>query len=433
MRPAALLALLCLGGCDEPAPVVDAAPAAKTETFQTAPPVSDAGRLSAADIATLKPVPPTRNGRTPAPLPADARYTATIEKLVAMLKHDAGDPQNPWAIGHGMLALGPEFTLQNGQNATSWLFSEFAEEFVVDGHTFVRFPRKRGDQRIEPHTALMLKVLTETCAPPELAVTVQGKPHTIADLYRGALVSSSLDPKLNRSSFSNTNDMPWALQALTAWAPPPPDGGTDLRWTAADGIEMSMQDFALFNTSVLVSESQFLFDAMQAGAAFEKRGQGIFRFTCGGAHLLQGVAYASGRGHHTDLSEKGLQGQVALMYWRLPRELKVYDDLMKKIDNPQHMLMLLIQRLKFVGHFVESMHKMAILGIYQPTAEHQVILKGAADQIVLTVQALEDQKVYSNLPALRKASEQMYLDVIGDSAHAVRGLRLALGEETLAY
>ncbi len=441
----ALLALLLLGACGDsdeatapatpPAdpPPAAAAPAARTETFTArGTAASTAPALTAADIATLAPVAPTGAGRTPAPLPADDRYRRTVDKLVGVLQAHAGDPENPWAIGHGMLALGPDFALQNGKNATDHLFETYAEGFEVDGHRFLRFPRARGQQRVEPHASLMLKVLAETGASPDRPVVVDGQPHTLADLYRGALISASIDPVKNRSSFSSPNDMPWALQALATWAPPPPDGAETLRWVAADGTVMSLQDFALFNTSVLVQESQFLFEAMQAGATFQKRGQGVFGFTCGGAHLLQGVAYAAGRGHRTELSDKALQAQVALMFWRLPQELKIYDEIMKKLDNPQHMVMLLIQRLKFTGHFLETMHKMAILGIYQPTPQQAALLKGAADQVVLTVQALDEQGVYGELPALRKASEQMYLDMIGDSAHAVRGLRLAMGTDTLA-
>jgi hypothetical protein len=439
----AVLALGCGGGtppAPEEAPAADlmaeaqpAAPEAaeKTETFQT-PASATAGHLRAADIAALQPLPPTRAGKTPAPLPADPRYERTIKRLTAVLEAHAGDPQTPWAVGHGMIALGPEFTLSNGKNATTYLFEIYAEEFMVDGHIFVRFPRSKGDIRVEFYKDFMLKVFVEIGVVPELAVTVSGQPHTLADLYRGALIQSSVDPVKNTSSYASPNDMPWSLQALAMWAPPSADG-KGLRWVAADGTPMSLHEFTLFNTSVLVQESQFLFEAMQAGADIQKRGQGIFRFTCGGAHLLQGVAYSAGRGHRTELSNKALQAQIALMFWRLPKELKVYDELMKKLDNPQHMVMLLIQRLKFTGHFLETMHKLAILGLYQPTAEQQALLKGAADQVVLTVEALDNQKVLDNLPALRQTSEQMFLDVIGDSAHAVRGLRLALGTDTLAW
>ena len=400
-----------------------------TETFEAG------GGWSATQVASFQPVAPTRDGRTPAPLPADDRYDKTAAYLDAVVRARGGDPTTPWAIGHGLVALGPELILTNGRPAVDYLFETWAERFEVDGHTFLRFPRKKGDTRVEPHAALMLKALTESGVSPDRKVPVDGLEHTVADLYRGVLLSAAVDPKSGRSTFTSPNDMPWALQALATWAPldETQQYSKDLRWVASNGTVMSLRDFSVLTTSVLIAESQPLFDAMQAGAALEKRGQGIFGFTCGGAHLLQGAAYTVGRGITTDLATKGIQGQVALMFWRLPAELKIYDDLMRRIEKEEHLVLLLVQRLKFTGHFLETMHKMAILGIYQPTPEQEQVLAGVADQVVLTVQALHSKGVYSALDSLRKTDEQLYLDVVGDSAHALRGLRLARGLDGLRY
>jgi len=439
-------ALLLMGfalACGEPAPApapapaadaADAAPAARTDTFTAAP-----RGLDAAAIAALAPQPPTRVGRTPAPLPDDPRYAGTVARLRAIVERWGADPQNPWAISHALLALGPRVPLPDGRDAVTAVFELWAERFEVGGHTFVRFPRKRGDIRVEPHAALMLKNMVEVGVSPDQQVQVQGHPHTVADLYRGVLLSSALDPRANRSTFASTNDMPWALAGLAAWAPPPapgaaPAGATpDLKWTAADGTPMSLLDFSIFNASVLFAESQPLFDTMQAGAALQKRGQGIFKYTCGGAHLLQGVAYAHARGYTTPLVAKGLQGQIALMFWRLTAELKLYDETMKALKEHDHMILLLVQRLKFTGHFLETMHKMAAMGLFAPTNAQKQALKGAADQVVLTVEALESQGVLKDVGALRAKDEQLYLDVIGDSAHAVRGLELAMGKGEVRY
>jgi hypothetical protein len=359
-----------------------------------------------------------------------------VARLRAIVERWGADPQNPWAISHALLALGPSVPLPDGRDAVTAVFELWAERFEVGGHTFVRFPRKRGDVRVEPHAALMLKNMVEVGVSPDLQVQVQGHPHTVADLYRGVLLSSALDPRANRSTFASTNDMPWALAGLAAWAPQPaaPAGASpDLKWTAADGTPMSLLDFSVFNASVLIAESQPLFDAMQAGAALQKRGQGIFKYTCGGAHLLQGVAYAHARGYSTPLVEKALQGQIALMFWRLTAELKLYDETMKGLKEHDHMILLLVQRLKFTGHFLETMHKMAAMGMFAPTEAQQQALKGAADQVVLTVEALESQGVLKDVGALRAKDEQLYLDVIGDSAHAIRGLELAMGKGEVRY
>ncbi|MEC8423533.1 MAG: hypothetical protein VX000_07130, partial [Myxococcota bacterium] len=277
-----------------------------------------------------------------------------------------------------------------------------------------------------PHKQLMLKAMTEAGVSPDRAVTVQGKPHTVADLDRGAVLASWLGPARNPSSVSSPTDLPWAVPALAAWAPP-----GRFAWTAIDGTPMLLDDLATFTTSVLVAESQSLYKAMEAGAQMQKRKEGVFRYTCGGAHLLQGSAYAVARGRSTDLAYKAIQGQIPLLYWRLPQELRVYDEATSRA--PQHARVLLVQRLKFLGHWLESAHKLAILGFYSPTEDQKRQMEGAATQLALTVEALEQQGVFGAMDRLRSEEEQLFLDVIGDSAHALHALRIARGEHAIAW
>ncbi len=442
-----LLVFLLLGACAgeptqeakseaTPQPSASPAPAAtlpapestsRTEVFEAKVPEV----WNAQTIARLPLAVPSREAKTPSPLIGDTtKYRKTAEKLEAFVRTHGLDRSNPWAVSHALTALGPELAYPDGEPAIDALFREYAEEFMAGGQAWVRFPRSRGNARVEPHTALMLKTFVEIGVSPERSVVVQGNPHTVGDLYRGTLLNSSLDAPRNHSTFVSTNDMPWALQALAGWAPLELGGG-DLKWIAADGTPMSLKDFSVFNTSVIMAETQFLFQAMTAGANFEKKGQGIFKYTCGGAHLLQGVAYANARGLSTEIAMKGVAGQVALSFWRLPKELTLYDEAAKK--HPQHADILLVQRLKYTGHFLETMHKMAALGLYTPDEKQQRMLAGAAEHLVLVVEALEQSGMLKNMDKVRAKDEQLYLDLIGDSAHAVRGLRLALGEGTVRY
>lgn len=407
-------------------PSAPEAEATQTDTFTSAAP-----QWSPKTISGLQPEAPARSGKTPFPLAATPEVERTLETLKAVVQKYGGDPDNPWAISHALVAMGPDFRLSNDELAIDWLFSQYAEEFAVgEGEaavTLVRFPQKRAGVSVEPHTALMLKALTEAGVSPERPVVVNGNPHTVADLYRGVLLQSYLVPATNKASFQSPNDVPWALQSLAAWAPT----GQPLRWTALDGTPMTLEDLTVFAGSVLMTETQELFKAMEAGADFEKRGQGIFKYTCGGAHLLQGVAYANARGNGTKLLQMGLMGQILLMYYRLPRELQQLDVLMQKA--PQHLMLLLVQRLKFVGHFLESMHKMAAMRYYTPGENQKVALNGAAQQMVLLVDGIDKQGIFGAMDELRSSNPQLYLDLIGDSAHAINGLELALGRKTVAY
>jgi len=429
------LPLLVLLACDrsEPQPAATSAtPAATSAKAPSKPQIKDTmtAPWDAASVSKLIPQPGERVGKTPTPLKRDPAIDAAMTRLGEVVDRYAADPDNPWAIGHGLLARGEGFKLRDGRDAIDALFSDYAEPFSVGASsagegTLVRFPSKVGDVRVEPHSGQILKVLTEIGVSPDRVVTVAGNPHPVADLYRGTLVSSYLDPQRNHSSFSSTDDIAWSLQGLTAWSPP------GLAWTATDGTSMKMRDLGTFGATVLIKESQFMFAAMQAGAEFDKRGQGIFKYTCGGAHLLQGTAFAMKRGFGTQLAQKGLLGQIPLMFYRLPIELKIYDAAMKQA--PEHALLLLVQRLKFTGHFLESMHKMAAMGMYRPSQAQQATLNGAAQHVALVVRALDQQGAFDGAEEIRKTDEQLYLDIVGDSAHALRGLQLATGEGSVRY
>ena len=416
-----LLALLAMA-CEDTAPP-QPPPAAPP---QAVPSTTASVVYSAQNIDTLMPQPPTRQGTTPAPLRETAIYTEALEILGGIVDERAADPGNPWAISHGLLARGSGFTLTNGANAVDWLFAEYGEELEAGGHTLVRFPAARGDIRIEPHTDLILKALTEAGVDPTRPVTVQGHPHTVADLYRGSLLRSALDPYNDHSSYASTDDISWATQGLAAWSPP------GLTWVALDGTAMSMDNLAAFNVAVLVSETEFLDKAMKAGADFERRGQGIFHYTCGGAHLLQGAGYALARGFGPDSLRAAFAQQIPMSFYRLPRELAIYDAAAKRFGTT-HANQLMVQRLKFTGHFLESMHKLAALGLYVPDTQQQAYLEGAARQVAGVAKALQTTGLLDDLDAVREADEQLYLDIVGDSAHAIRGLELALGRASIAY
>jgi hypothetical protein len=200
---------------------------------------------------------------------------------------------------------------------------------------------------------------------------------------------------------------------------------------ATDGTAMDLDDLTTFAVAVLTKESAFLIDAMQRGQPFERSGQALFSYTCGGSHLLQGASYAVARGYGTPRDRKAVEVQVPLLFYRLPIELGIYDVAMKR--NPKHRVRLLVQRMKFLGHFLETMGKMEAMGLYVPDEKQSQRLEGAAQNLVLTVEALKKTGTFDNMETLRQKDEQLYLDVVGDAAHALRGLRLATGAGTLAW
>jgi hypothetical protein len=381
---------------------------------------------TAANIAALTPKAPARKVTVGRPIPPLPAYDHALQSLGPVIEKYAGDPDNPWAIAHGILARGIGFLLADGREAVPHLFASFAEPRVVGAHTLIGFPRARGTVRVEPHTDLLLKNMAEVGLDPDARFATAAGGVPAADLYRWTVVKSYLVPKSDHSSWDDPNDIPWGAQALATWAPDP-----ELQWVATDGTPMDMDDVADFLTAVVVKESAFMVRAMETGESFERKGQALFGYTCGGAHLVQGTAYVVARGFGRPADRPYLEKQAALLYYRLPIELGIYDEALKR--NPKYRTKLLVQRVKFLGHWLETMSKLQALGLHTPTDAQLRLIEGAAQNLTLAVGALEKTGVFSGMEALRSEDEQLYLDVIGDSAHAVRGLELALGRQTLAW
>jgi len=413
------------------------APVSSTGTPPTGGAIVDAAAPTVAatvwtadTIDKLVPVAPTRRTTVTRPIAASPKYDAALQVLGGVVETWAGDPENPWAIAHGLLARGTAFRLVDEREGVSHLFTAVAEPRPIATSTGTRtllgFPKSLGEVRVEPHTDLLLKNMGEIGVPPDATFPSRAGTVAIADLYRYTLLKTYLVPAKNHSSFEGPNDMPWGLQALAQWAPP-----GELSWVATDGTPMDLDFLASFTVAVLTQESRFLFESMQRKQSFERKGQPLFSYTCGGAHLLQGASYAIARGYGTPMDRKAIEAQVPLMFYRLPIELAIYDEAVK--GNPKHKVRLLVQRMKFLGHFLETMGKMEAMGLYVPDEQQAQALEGAAQNLVLTVEALQKAGTFEGMKALRTKDEQLFLDVIGDACHAVRGLELALGRGTVAW
>jgi hypothetical protein len=415
-----LLAACSSGGDTPPAPA--AVPPAPAPSTPTPTPVV----WTVDNIQDLVPKAPPHDDAVPKAIPPLPAYDTTLQLLGSIVDRYDGDPDNPWAIAHGILARGTSLKLPDGRDAVAHVFAAYAEPRQAGTHTLIGFPKELGKIRVEPHTDLLLKNMSEAGVDPgAVFVTRQGNV-PVADLYRWTLLKSFLVAQTNHSSYADPNDMPWSLQALAAWAP-----GNELQWRAADGTPMDLDYLADFVTAVVTQESAFMFEDMQKGQTFRREGQRLFSYTCGGAHLVQGASYAVARGFGSAKSRKAIEAQVPLLFYRMPIELAQYDEVMK--GAPKQKVRLLVQRMKFLGHWLESISKLAIEGFYVPDEKQLVAIEGAAQNLTLTVDALQKAGVFDNLPDVRREDEQLYLDVIGDSAHAVRGLELAIGRGHLKW
>ena len=251
--------------------------------------------------------PPAHNH--PTPLKMAPLHEASYNALKGMIRQHGLLIDNPWALLHALLALGSEAQLPDGRNAIGALFTDHANLQNYGSTTLVQFPTKRVVQGktilIEPHTDLALKVLTEIGVDPEQKYTVQNQQITFGDLYRASLLDTHLDAKSNTASFQSPNDTPWTIQALSTMISP------KTQWSSG-GLRMNLEQLTLFLTAVIHQETRFLAEAQKQNRVFQKKKQGIFKYTCGGMHLLQGLAYAHVRGFGSDKSQEVLKEQILL-------------------------------------------------------------------------------------------------------------------------
>ena len=352
----------------------------------------------------------------------------TILALRKIIQQHALSGEDPWAIAHALLALGADAKLLSGEMALDRLF-DFASIRIMKNRTVPYFPKDKKINGktilIEPHKHLIAKVLTEIGIPPTYEFRINQTAFTMDEYYKGIVLSSYLNPYTNDSSYSSPDDMAWSVQALTTILKPHQE------WEAENGQVMNSDQLSMFLVAVLAKETDTLKKSMAAGADFKKDGKGIFQYTCGGAHLLQGSAYAMARGFGNEATNAEIQMQIELLFYRFPRELKIYDALM--MERPDYKIKLLVQRLKFVGHFLESAQKMAMIGLYEPTVKQIRMMHGAMDQIVLITSALSTEGVYKELYYLKVNDHQLYLDVLGDTCHALYAMRLFNGDVRIKY
>lgn len=364
-----------------------------------------------------EPVVPTK--ATASPLASDggedvARVRAHLEEAV---RTHGLDPTNAWATGHALLALGKDAALPGGANAIDHIFATWGERDALGP----RFPREVGGVAVEPHRDLVLKTLVDAGVSPSRAVVVDGQAARVADLWKGAVGRVWVDG--DKTSAASFNDLAWTLHAVSAWAP------DDLSWTS-EGHAMTLDGLTHAVVSRLEADTAFMAEAQHDHKPLVKQRQGIFSYTCGGAHFVTGAASAVAHGFGQASDREAIRKQAALLIWRFDEELRITDEAIE--GHPEYGLLLLVQRLKFVGHFVESLHTLAAMGFVDDDDANRALATRARVELIRTVDRLRAAGAWSKMKSIRADREQTYLDLIGDAAHALHGLDLSTGAATVS-
>jgi hypothetical protein len=326
---------------------------------------------------------------------------ALLRRLSAAIQPMVRDPNEPWAVAHGLEAFGPGLKSQDGRPAVRALVEDVLVYHPED-KTF-GFPKStRSGQPADSHENLILAALVTSGVPVnEVLGRHSGKSITLRLLLQSAEAAFST-PNTPAAYATAT----WTLTALFS------------------GQSPDRKAWSLGALNALEALQGFLEPNFLAGRPdqVEKKKQGIYGLPCGGFHLVQAVG-AGLQQMGGESEKKRFRHQLDLLLFRLEAEARIYRTYRAKY--PQHQTALRIQELKFYGHLLETLMLSQQAHLVSPPQASPPILHRLVDAIADVEHDLAPlyAKIRTDPSAL---PAQQRLDLIGDGCHAIRGIRLAL-------
>lgn len=400
----AITGALALSACTKPGATADAGTAAASAP---ATPAATAAASAPSPTVTSTGGPPLITARDLA-----VRMDATRARLESWIHDGATDEKLPWALAHGLLAFGPQMRTHDNRLAIDAIVADAAAVDRTKKPPRIHFPAKLpAGGIVDAHSNLMVKKMIEAGVPWDHTFEVKGL---------GKVTLERL-----------------ALDAVADFeAPPDEKGWADAPWTIITALleakhrskldeptRRRLTGLAIQTLGELESEQDFLKSLLeqQRPDLVEKKKQKIYAHPCGGLHFIQAGLHAAAFIGTADAYAKArTQLEVLMFRWMAEREIYRKTGL----AQPQYRLLILVQELKFYGHILEVFALAQRLGIVQRDEPDLLVqLGGVAQDLLRTIDLLAT--AYGQLDRLRQTSEQTYLDVIGDGAHAVHGLREA--------
>ena len=334
----------------------------------------------------------------------------------------AADPTNHWALSHGIKTLGANFLASDGRKASEVVIHDFLIRNVLpDGkpgpgapYGFLRYGA--DGTPIEPHTNLNTKALVaDVRMPLGTKVKTSWGTVTLKQLVDSAKAGFRHSPKVPEY----WRDVGWTLGVFAVTETP----GTT--WKTGDGQTVILDqvfDDALSELEVETAELKAGMDSHQPQV--DKKRQGVYAHSCGGLHFIQGVLSWA---RHPAVKKKWgarLDTQVAIHFYRLESERRQYEAAYQQAltSMPQFKLPVLVQMVKFYGHWLETVAHFRDDFGWKPTPPQQQDVNRAKAFLDIAVRALEESKALESMEQLKKTQKQLYLDLIGDSCHAAHGL-----------
>jgi hypothetical protein len=348
--------------------------------------------------------------------PARTARSGSVEAaetwLASLCQTYSTDPEIPWALGHGIETLGPKLRASDGRLAIDVMVSDFVERKGVGAQALFRFPPKRANIPVDPHSNHTVMKLLRSQVPTMRSFETKDGPLALAQL---------VDSVKRDFRFAPSDDF-WREHAWTLLALASSTREDEASWQNRFGETVDLAQVLDATVAHLSDQHRFLETALADGVALvPKRKQFIWSHPCGGLHLVQ-AAFAwmdQPRFRERHLAEA--KKQVEVLFYRLDIETRAYDQALDAA--PEYALQLNVQRLKFYGHWLETAMNLQGLGLWEPTPERLASIAKARELIAKTVESLRKQGAGERMAEFKNVQRQTYLDLVGDSCHAASGLK----------
>jgi hypothetical protein len=337
---------------------------------------------------------------------ARAARAGGVQDSASIIRAYATRLDDPWAMVHGVRAMGADFAGQSGDRALTYVLSTFLDERTVNGLRYLAFP-----EAVERHPNMFLKTFLEAGAPPDTPFPFRGRRRTLSEVIEGARALFRFSDATDR------NTIAWSLIAL-ARSTPRDRGG----WTNAWRERIDLGRVAAAGLDALEEASRPMEAARARGVVPEQQAP-IHHFTCGGTHLLYSLLVAAHTGHLPASERKRVQRQMDLLVYRLAADVQMID----RFYTPQldkvagTGFYLLDARIKFVGHAFECLGLSKRHGLYAVPAREAARVReagGGLDADIHQLAGLDLEPVRTNI-------HDLYQQLVGDVCHARHGLVLA--------
>ncbi|MDF1664066.1 MAG: hypothetical protein P1V97_20020, partial [Planctomycetota bacterium] len=306
--------------------------------------------------------------------------------LERVVKQSCSDADEPWAAVHGALAFGKDFKSSKGVSAIE--ASVLTHAKFKDGRVTFEAFNSEGEP-VEPHPGLFAKVALELGHKMD-SEALKKKGLSAEKLAKDSLYALDMSKSLHNQE--------WMLEILFRV-----------------GSETQKKEAAEKALALLEAEQKYmepmLADWEKSVQSFVKKArrvkgrpmpEAIHRYFCGGTHLFHAVTLAISKGLLGDAGKSRYAKQMQILLFRAQAESSYWNRQMTKVygasmgEKQKRYLIDLFytQKLKILGHAVESWHKARLWKAYKASEKDKKIMAVVVKDLESTVESIDRRGLY---------------------------------------